>query len=282
MLRCIAILPKMPICQKIKGFTYCGVLPNYQKSTILVYEVWLMEGLRMAEKDTQTRPVVLSDEEKKFNRQVNYFIMRYMWQVVRGRKRETGDTIYDAFNTSRERYTRIINTGIVRYFKGELGSLQQCTGLRKEIFTGDVRFECPYKIKTKDGVVQKTITIEDWVKLFEWRSNRGSDTGDKAHKKKTCQNEICDRLKLVPRNDMDNWDFYRLCFYLKNMEAAPLKVSADKLREIETTIKELSFSLLDRCEVGQLQKLQKLLKDKQTLISAMVVYKNAKDKEREK
>jgi len=237
----------------------------------------------MGEQVKQTGQVVLSEEEKKLNRQINYFIMRYMWQVVRGRKREDGDTIYAAFDTSRERYTRIINTGNVRYGKGELNGLEQRTGISKEIFSGDARFVCPYAVKTKDGVIQKTITTEEWMELFRWRSDRGSDTGEKPEKKqKTCQDKICDRIKVVPRDDMDNWDFYRLCFYLKNMKAAPLRVSTGKLREIETAIKELSFSLLDGCEVAQLQRIQKLLKDKQNIISAMVVYKNARDAERKK
>ncbi len=237
----------------------------------------------MGEQVNQTGQGALSEEEKRLNRQINYFIMRYMWQVVRGRKREDGDTIYAAFDTSRERYTRIINTGNVRYGRGELSGLEQRTGIRKEIFSGDTRFECPYVVKTKDGVVKKAITTQEWEELFSWRKHRGNENGDEQEKKqKTCQDKICDRLKAVPRDDMDNWNFYRLCYYLKNMKAAPLGVSTGKLREIEMAIKELSFALLDGCEVAQLQRFQKLLKDKQTLISAMVVYKNAKDKERQK
>ena len=33
------------------------------------------------------------EEAECLNRQINYFIMRHMWQVVRGRKHEDGDTI---------------------------------------------------------------------------------------------------------------------------------------------------------------------------------------------
>lgn len=92
----------------------------------------------MAEQEKQAEQLILSDDEKKFNRQINFFIMRYMWQVIC--ERNPDDTIYKAFQTSRERYTRIINTGVVRYGKGELDSLSQITGLRKEIFLGEVRF----------------------------------------------------------------------------------------------------------------------------------------------
>ena len=225
---------------------------------------------------------MLSDKDKQFNRQINYFIMRHMWQVIRGRKRNDGDTIYDAFSTSRERYTRIINTGTVRYGKGELDGLQQSTGLRKEIFTGDARFECSYSVKTKGGMTQQTITTEEWVELFKWRRERSNNRGEKPKQEKkqeTCQDVIYNKLKRVPRDDINNWDFYRLCFYIKNMKAAPLRESTGKLREIETAIKELSFSLLDGCEEGQLQKFQKLLREKQNLVNAIIVYRKAKKEE---
>lgn len=234
----------------------------------------------------QTKPA-LTEEEKRLNRQINYFIMRYMWQVVRGRKRDDGDTIYAAFDTSRERYTRIINTGAVRYGKGELDGLEQHTGLRKEIFSGEVRFLCPY---TKNEVTQE-ISAEEWVALFNWRSSRTkdvdgkkekSDKKEQGKKQKTCQDIICDKLKLVPRDDMNNWDFYRLCYYLEHKKAAPFRMSTGKLREIESSIKELSFALLDGCDLGQLQRFQTLLKEKQSLISAMLTYKNARNKARQK
>ena len=69
----------------------------------------------MTEQSTQENQV--TEEENKFNRQVNYLIMRYMWQQYHRKGTNNTETIYDVFNTSRERYTRIINTGVVRYKK---------------------------------------------------------------------------------------------------------------------------------------------------------------------
>ena len=237
----------------------------------------------MENQEMQIAQDALSDEEKKLNRQINYFIMRYMWQVIRGRRRDNEGTIYNAFNTSRERYTRIINTGTVRYSKGELDMLQKETGLPKEIFSGDVRFQCTYVVKTLGGSEEKTITTEEWDTLFKWRKDRNSSAEEfEQQKSESCQTEICKRLQQVPRNKKDNLDFYRLCFYLKHKKAAPPQTPISKLREIEASIKELTFPLLDECEVMQLQKFQKLLKDKQTLISAMVTYKNASDQQNKK
>ena len=92
------------------------------------------------------------------------------------------DTIYKAFHTSRERYTRIINTGVVRYGKGELDSLSQITGIRKEIFLGEVHFSCPYELEKQDTAGKKSIekgeiTDEDWKRLFQWRKVRSGAKG---------------------------------------------------------------------------------------------------------
>lgn len=240
----------------------------------------------MAEQTAQAEKDKLSDDDKKFNRQINYFIMRYMWQVICGRNPD--DTIYKAFNTSRERYTRIINTGVVRYAKGELDSLSQMTGLRKEIFLGEARFKCPYEVKKKPAQEnQKTgkkqepeketkeITEKEWKDLFSWRKARTGAKGQQSP-----QDSICQILKRVKQSDVENWDFYRLCYFLKERTPAPSKVTKEQFRDMQKAISDLSFSLLDKCEVGQLQSLQKLLKEKSTLVSGIIIYKNARDKEK--
>lgn len=211
----------------------------------------------------------MTEPEKKFNRQVNYFIMRYMWQVVCGRN--PADTIYMTLDMSRERYTRIINTGVVRYGKGELDRLSQITGLKKEIFSGEIRFKCPYE----NDKEQRAITEQEWKALFQWREVHSGEKGTKSP-----QDEICELLRKVNQTDIENWDFYRLCYFLKEREPAPLLVPKEQFRDMVNTIRGLSFSMLDKCEVGQLQQLQKLLKEKSTLINGIIVYKNAKSGEK--
>jgi len=228
----------------------------------------------MAEQKKQTGQPSLSDEEKKFNRQVNFFIMRYMWQVICGRN--PNDTIYMAFNTSRERYTRIINTGVVRYAKGELDSLSQITGLKKEIFSGEVRFKCPYGVKKsntgkKQVIEEIEITDEDWKALFQWRKVRSGAKGQVSP-----QDRIYECLRKVKQSDVENWDFYRLCYFLKERVPAPSKVTKEQFRDMVQSVRNLSFSILDNCEVAQLQSLQKLLQDKNKLVTGIITYKNAK------
>ena len=52
-------------------------------------------------------------ELNKPNMQINYFVMRYMWQLIRGRSKT--ETIYNEFDMSRVRYTRILNAENVRF-----------------------------------------------------------------------------------------------------------------------------------------------------------------------
>jgi hypothetical protein len=207
---------------------------------------------------------------KERNRRVNYFIMRYMWQVIRGRNPD--DTIYLAFDTSRERYTRIINTGTVRYGVGELDGLQQLTGLRREIFTGEARFECPYQVQV--GKAEKSsLTENQWRAMFNWRDatkRKGRGAADNK------QSEICKALSEVARTDISNNDFYRLCYFIKNNRAAPIRALSDQVRGVETVIRGLSFEMLDECDLSQLNALMKLMKSKTNLINGIIIYKKAK------
>lgn len=228
----------------------------------------------MAEQEKQAEQLILSDDEKKFNRQINFFIMRYMWQVIC--ERNPDDTIYKAFQTSRERYTRIINTGVVRYGKGELDSLSQITGLRKEIFLGEVRFNCPYEVKKEDAkgkhsIEKREITEDDWQGLFQWRMVRSGAKGTKSP-----QDEICELLRKVKQSDVENWDFYRLCYFLKERTPAPSRVTKEQFRDMVQSVSRLSFSILDKCEVAQLRGLQKLLQEKSRLVAGIITYKEAK------
>lgn len=232
----------------------------------------------MAEQKEQTGQPMLSDEEKKFNRQVNFFIMRYMWQVIC--ERNPNDTIYKAFHTSRERYTRIINTGVVRYGKGELDSLSQITGLKKEIFLGEIRFYCPYEVAKKDAegkqrIEKSEITDEEWKALIKWRKERTGTKGEKSP-----QDEICERLRKVKQSDVENWDFYRLCYFLKERTPAPSRVTKEQFRDMVQSVNGLSFSILDKCEVAQLRNLQKLLQEKNKLVAGIITYKEAKSREK--
>lgn len=212
------------------------------------------------------------EDRKRFNRQINYFIMRYMWQVIRGRS--SNDNIYLTFNTSRERYTRIIDTGRVRYGNGEVSGLHQLTGLRQEVFRGDVRFKCPHR----ESDQKDDITQEQWEELFVWRKEQRERrrAGETGKEERNIQKLIYKYLRGVDRNNVDNVDFYRLCYFLKENEPSPVRPMSETVRAINKSISGLTFDLLDKFETGQLRSLQKLLKEKSNLITGMIIYKEAK------
>ena len=206
----------------------------------------------MADTEEKKPEKELTKEDKEFNRQINYFVMRYMWQVVCGRSaRYADDTIYNAFSTSRERYTRIINTGIVRYKKEELETLYRKTGIPTEIFTGEKRFECPYNKETEAG---KDISESDWKKLFASREKKDQEEeqqeAGKAEDRKKIQKAICEKLDKVPRNDIENWSFYCLCFYLKKRKPGLKKSEIVFTNGVINEIREMDFEFLNTISSG--------------------------------
>ena len=206
----------------------------------------------------------LTEAEKSFNRQVNYYVMRYMWQVIR--KRDSGSTIHAQFDTSRERYGRVINTGIIRYKKNELQNLVETTGMRREIFTGEARFQCPYVEK---GKPVNDITTEEWKTLFEYRTDKSIDS--------SIEEQIHKRLRNAITDDKKNWDFYQLCFFIRELKAAPKKAVSVQVAEITRTVQRLSFSMLDECDAVSLRRLYKALAEKTKLVNGIITYKQARD-----
>lgn len=211
-------------------------------------------------------------EAERFNRQINYFVMRYMWQVIHGR--DADDTIYNALGMSRLRYTRIIDTGVVRYRRDELKGLEKATGINREIFTGEKRFIC----HNKKDMTQTLISSDDWKKLFELRDNRREQTtlsseGDADGSKgkyKECENEITKNLREAARKG--NGQFCKLCDFLKSGHAA----KEERLRDAEQSLGLIGVSLLDDCTAEELVHLSDMLKKKLELVSATLIYRRAK------
>lgn len=106
-------------------------------------------------------------------------------------------------------------------------------------------------------------------------------SAERSRRDKAIQNSICKELRKVERNNKENWDFYRLCYFLRERKPAPLKAADVTVRDIENQIRGLTFELLDRCDIGHLQGLQKLLKEKSGLVNGIATYKRAKEASKE-
>lgn len=195
--------------------------------------------------------------------------------------RDSEDTVYLACNMSRERFTRIIETGVVRYRKEELKWLTKQTGLSTAIFTGEERFIC-YNRKEQN---QESISIEDWEFLFKKREERrelkvamseDADEESAAEAFKSCRDEykkieqeICDKLREARRKG--DAQFNKLCAFLRHGYGA----KELRLRELEQALGWVSASILDECNHKELEQLIGLLKKKLEIAVATQIYKQA-------
>ena len=209
---------------------------------------------------------------EKFNRQINFFIMRHMWKVVRGRG---NGTIYDVLYTSRERYTRVIDSGTIRFKAGELDKWHELTGISKDIFTGKTVFRCVYK----DGDNEKKITRSEWNDLFNWRDN---STGAEKREKDSIQYKICKKLNNSIMDDMSNRDFYALCHYFKRMKPLPFQTPDEVIKRILDYLDILSFEYLNTCSYQKLDKMYKSIREKYNLASKVYQYRTLCNEEAQK
>lgn len=174
-------------------------------------------------------------QEQMLNQQINFYIMRHMWQVIRKRAKTGEDDIYVALGISRARFTRVLDTGIIRLSKEELFNLKAFAGIRPDVFIGKVRFVCStLGAETDAQTAPQTITEEEWVQLFDLRTARriahqeeNQEQGKSIEVQKAedayskAEKAICKKLEQSNQTNMDNEDFYRLCYFLKFKNQCP-------------------------------------------------------------
>ncbi len=264
----------------------------------------------MAEEKTSAEISKLTKAEQAFNRQINFFVMRYMWQRIRGRSPwNSGDTVYNALNIRRERFTRVIDAGTIRYGKGELDWLEKTTGIQRKIFTGEVHFACGYVLAKNDGV--EVITEDRWHRLFDWRKEMKEaraelgtmDQSERSQveqakknieelaKGKEIQERVCRQLELARRTKEayakrtqgpSNVDFRHMCYFFEKREAAPTETVTEAITDIEQAINALGVEMLEQCTDKQLQGLSDSTSQWVALINSILVYRKAKRKNRRK
>lgn len=209
----------------------------------------------------------------RFNKKINFYVMRYMWQVIRGRN--ATDRIYECFEISRQRYTRAIETGHIRCSAGELDKWEQLTGISKKIFQGEDIFTW----HTQDSM-KEAVTADEWEKLFAWRTYEligGKQVDDKEGK--ALQEKIHKNMKNAARYDRVTHHFFRLCYFLEKDKPAPLQEPDSRLKGIQQALRTLTFSLADDCSIGLLEKTLELLTEKYTMVNGIIVYRKEKQKD---
>lgn len=228
-------------------------------------------------------------ERQRLNRQINFLVMRRMWQVLRGRAKagSEGQTIYDAFHMSRERYTRIIRGGNVRFSKEELKRLVTETGVRSEIFEG------------KDCFHFDAITEKDWKGLFELRvlmdhhatpKENETEEARKAREKKERKEKIQEArafeqylYSIMKQSDVDllkNPDLYYFAVYLKSGKPAmSIDIETD-LQRMTQRLNSVEFAQLERCRADVLQEYLQGLKRQVDITSTLLRYMELKEKKK--
>jgi len=219
------------------------------------------------------------------NRKINFFIMRYMWQEIKGRSAD--DTIYLCFGMTRERYTRIIDTGKVRYRENEVEDLEHHTGIPRKIFTGEERFTCKNE---KAEEIISSVTWDDFVNRRHKRiilneklkkskekneANEVIENIEKALAKarkdyKIIEGQVEEQIKMATRKGDSS--FHRLCAFLKNGYGIRL----ERLHDVYSALAYLGFDLLNECSKTELNQLSKALSQKMKMTNAVLMYRGAR------
>lgn len=200
------------------------------------------------------------------NRQINYYVMRKVWGMLRPRG---NTTVYDALGILRERYTRAIDTGRIQLTEKELLDLVQETGIRAEIFEGRTHF-------CIEGVSE-----DAWKELFELRAGkRHADVTSKeidTKKYKKVEHAVEEKIRTCNRNDLiGNRDFWTLCYYAKHGERFSGNLLATQAVEAIKVIGEISFDEFDVYETDQLVSIRSVLMQQLEKVDAIVNYRNMK------
>lgn len=238
---------------------------------------------REEQKEREKEKKKAEEARRLKNRRINYFVMRYMWQVVRGRSGD--DTIYNAFGMSRERYTRILDTGKVRYRKNELEELVHHTGIPRTIFTGEERYTC---LNAKGEEIVSPDTWDDFVKCRDAkrtsrdRLNKSmEETGEPNERYVTALNKASEDYKTIQEKvegllkeatRKGDTSFHRLCAFLKNGYGIRL----ERIQDVYSALKYLNFDLLNECHKDELNQLYKELSRRMKLVNAVLTYRGAR------
>lgn len=202
----------------------------------------------------------LSEDDIKLNRQINFLVMRKMWQTIRGRNpRGTKEpqTIYTDFRMSRERYTRAINGERIRITADELRKLVAQTGLSREIFQGETCFQF------------KNISRRDWEKLFILR-------GENIKKSRVFENNIYTQMEKDDVDIINNPDFYRFAVYLKHGKPVSNLTLEESIQEEIGRLQKIDVDYIEQCNNDVLQVYAAELKKQLDLVTTIIHYKELK------
>lgn len=113
----------------------------------------------------QSNAPILTIEDKKLNMQINFYIMRKLWAVHHGKKRDgnSGNFYHEVFESSRARITRVIDGYNSRFSQEECANTENRTGVPREYISGHKRFSL------------MGVSEDDWKEYCNLRREKSAD-----------------------------------------------------------------------------------------------------------
>ena len=237
-------------------------LPGYQKSSILIYNTSDRGGDLMGKElqQEQKSRAQIQKEAVRLNQQINFLVMRYMWQRYKGRAKKNtkyNRTIYDVLGISRERYTRVLDGQVASFGVNKLTRINQITNVSMEIFNGSKAFQF------------KKIGLHQWKDLFDCRVDNIAEFREKAK----------ELFNLIEEGDFtkksDLYKFRLFCEKLAKYDGVSHEVA---VREITRVLEARLFSDLEECSLETLESYQKVLAEQSAMVNTLLSYRKYKNK----
>ena len=210
-------------------------------------------------------------EAERFNRQINFLVMREMWQAIRKRaKRHSGNTIYKAFDMSRTQYNAAIDGGNIRLSEEKIKYLVTETGVRREIFEG------------KDCFKFKKIERAEWQKLFELKGKRDENENKVARSEwEPEQKRILSKINADDVDEVNNPDFYQFAVYLKAGKEVGDTAAERKIKNGIKLLSDIKLSDCENCQFATLQDFVEILNRQVDIAGTVLRYSELKKKKTE-
>lgn len=202
------------------------------------------------------------EKQEQNNRvRINFYIMRKMWQFIKGRapKGQSQSTIYSAFNMARGQYTRAIDYGNIKLSQNKIHNLTLMTGLNADIFRGKKTFQI------------NGLSETDWSEFLEERN-------DKQKTDRVKQKQIIQALETALQNDPENEDFSKLCYYLNNGRKMTYTPVSQLINESIVIIQKITFEHINQLSIAELKNYQDALKGQYELVTRVYHYKLLENK----
>ena len=202
----------------------------------------------------------IQKEAVRLNQQINFLVMRYMWQRYKGRAKKNtkyNRTIYDVLGISRERYTRVLDGQVASFGVNKLTRINQITNVSMEIFNGSKAFQF------------KKIGLHQWKDLFDCRVDNIAEFREKAK----------ELFNLIEEGDFtkksDLYKFRLFCEKLEKYDGVSHEVA---VRETTRVLEARLFSDLEECSLETLESYQKVLAEQSAMVNTLLSYRKYKNK----